>query len=78
MHALSLVEGQIGSQRIDDDDMQEIEVVDPPLEAHECTKNDVALLFVGWISDYLMNKIGDLRAIGVDGEWLIGHAKMDT
>mmetsp|Transcript_25827 Transcript_25827/g.44106 ORF Transcript_25827/g.44106 Transcript_25827/m.44106 type:complete len:101 (+) Transcript_25827:444-746(+) len=37
----------------------------------------MALVFVGWISEYLIEN-PDTHAIIVDGEWVIGNLKMDV
>ena len=57
--------------------MNEIKVVDPPYEALVATTSETALVFVGWVSLYFISVPQKLKVIVVDGEWHIGHAKME-
>ena len=76
--ALGLVEDHFNTKSICDDDLCEVEVVRAPFEALVATKSDTAMLFVGWISEYLTKQPKEQRSIIVDREWIIGDKYMDA
>jgi len=64
--ALSLVEEHLSGQPISDEELNEIDVLDPPHPVTPaCVASDLetANLFVGWISKYIMEGPQDLMAL---------------
>ena len=77
IRVLRLIESRIDTQYLETEDVSEIEVVKAPFEGQIASTIAICVSFVGWISDELNKLPPEQRVIAVDGEWKIGHAKMD-
>ena len=75
--ALGLIDTYIATSA-NSDDLDDIEIVDPPFAAQVAYTGSAANDFVGFISDELNNAPVNLKVILVDGEWRRGVAKVDV
>ena len=78
VRVLKLVEGRLDTQFLEAEDVSEVEVVKAPNVAQVAQSIAMCNLFVGWISEEINKLPMEQRVIIVDGEWKIGHAKMDV
>lgn len=72
-----IVDSQLDLQYLEAEDFHDIEVVNAPCAAEIASTTAMCRNFVGWISEELGELPIEQRVIIVDGEWKIGHAKMD-
>jgi len=73
-----LNDNPIETEFLEEEDVSEIEVVKAPFDGQVASTIGICGIFVGSISEELKKLPIEQQVIAVDGEWKLGHSKMDV